>query len=90
MLHTINMLKALELRDKRKQKLHIAGCPTVADSYGFYIYGTQHTVEVYFDHNKRRWIVGPLGMSVKQELDQNTKNSELLKAIRIYLTTHTQ
>lgn len=84
-IDTINTLKAKELCDKRKQKLHIAGTPASAESYGIFIEGIKHTVEVHYSHVKERWIIGTYGHEHKRELDKNAKRKEFLDVIRAYL-----
>jgi len=84
-IDTVNTLKARELMDKRKKTLHIAGTPASAESYGIFVEGIKHTVEIQFSHTKERWIVGTWGHEHKRELDKNAKRKEFLDVIRAYL-----
>lgn len=84
-IDTVNTIKARELCDKRKKTLHIAGTPASAESYGIFIEGIKHTVEVNFSFNKQRWIVGTWGHEHKRELEKDAKRKEFLDVIRAYL-----
>jgi len=83
-LATKNMHKAVELADKRTKKLHIAGFPATAESYGIYIEGPKHLVEVYFNFTVKRWWIGPSGHEFKRELPENASRKEFLDCIRAY------
>lgn len=85
LIDTVNTLKARELCDKNKKTMYIAGTPASAESYGIFIEGIKHTVEVAFSFNKERWIVGTYGHEYKRELPKNAKRKEFLNVIRAYL-----
>lgn len=86
-IETINTLKAKRLYGKKKGKLVIAGCKTIAESYGFFLdVPDKPTLCVYFNYKMNKWIiVWALKEKPIVELDKNVSNKDFIAEIEKFI-----